>query len=69
VHQDDGFVERFIAPFHRTYGELCASFLLLNPCSKLEGNGKSFDEVTSERGRLGLGKDALLAQQQADGAS
>jgi len=33
AHQDDGCVERLIATCRRTYGELCATFLLLSPSS------------------------------------
>ena len=33
AHQSDGCVERLTATCRRTYGELCATFLLLSPSS------------------------------------
>ena len=33
AHQSDGCVERLTAICRRTYGELCATFLLLSPSS------------------------------------
>ena len=36
AHQDDDCVERLIAQCRRTYGELCATFLLLSPSSMRE---------------------------------